>query len=491
MRRQTSTLPRPALRDAQAQGVRATSRVAFAGLTVDQNVLNFDRRQRGTFRKTFEEYVATRVGASRIKRGRDALARHAALLGRVEKQFGVPKELIVAIWGLESDFGTGDMGKLPVVRTIATMAHDCRRTELFQGELIAALKILQRGDLTRETMIGAYAGELGQTQFLPSSYIKYGVDYDGNGQHRPAPQRAGRARLHREPAQGQRLAGRRAVRRGHAELPGDARVEPQRGVSQDDALFRAAARRADKPPEAARFAVTELPAHGNVSMAKESFAMVSPFLIYFAGIGTVVAALGVGFGGGLFLTSTDPVKEGPRAKDRPEIVAKQDKPELPIATTPVTVRTPEENKAAAAARDTAKINEPKPAEPGPAKPESAAATDERAAPAAGWVAAPPPETTGSATTSAPALPVTAPLTPPAAHAGRSAAATRCAVRDRDDPPRSGRRGARHGQPRPARQREARRHQVHGTQIRRAQGRSQAARGRPTQARQAARRERGR
>jgi len=93
----------------------------------------------------------------------------------------VPKELITAIWGLESDYGTGDMGKLPVIRTIATMAHDCRRTELFQTELIAALKILQRGDLTQQTMIGAYAGELGQTQFLPSSYIKYGVDFDGNG----------------------------------------------------------------------------------------------------------------------------------------------------------------------------------------------------------------------------------------------------------------------------------------------------------------------
>jgi lytic murein transglycosylase len=171
-----------AARDAQAQGVRPdVAQNAFAGLTVDQNVLSFDRRQRGTFRKTFEEYVATRVGASRIKRGQQALQRHAGILGRVEKQFGVPRELIVAIWGLESDFGTGDMGKLPVVRTIATMAHDCRRTELFQGELIAALKILQRGDLTRETMIGAYAGELGQTQFLPSSYIKYGVDYDGNG----------------------------------------------------------------------------------------------------------------------------------------------------------------------------------------------------------------------------------------------------------------------------------------------------------------------
>jgi lytic murein transglycosylase len=156
-------------------------RSAFAGVTVDQNVLAFDRRQRGTFRKSFEEYVATRVGASRVKRGQQMLAKHAALFNRVEKQFGVPRELITAIWGLESDYGTGDMGKLPVIRTIATMAHDCRRTELFQGELIAALKILQRGDLTRETMIGAYAGELGQTQFLPSSYIKYGVDFDGNG----------------------------------------------------------------------------------------------------------------------------------------------------------------------------------------------------------------------------------------------------------------------------------------------------------------------
>ena len=88
---------------------------------------------------------------------------------------------MVAIWGLESDFGKGDIGKLPVIRTLATMAHDCRRTELFQGELLAALKILQRGDLPLRDLIGAFAGEIGQTQFLPSSYIKYGVDFDGNG----------------------------------------------------------------------------------------------------------------------------------------------------------------------------------------------------------------------------------------------------------------------------------------------------------------------
>jgi lytic murein transglycosylase len=109
------------------------------------------------------------------------MQKHAQLLSRIQQQFGVPKELLMAIWTLESDNGTGDMGKLPVVRTIATLAHDCRRTELFQTELIAALKILQRGDLPLRDLIGAFAGEIGQTQFLPSSYIKYGVDYDGNG----------------------------------------------------------------------------------------------------------------------------------------------------------------------------------------------------------------------------------------------------------------------------------------------------------------------
>ena len=154
---------------------------ALGGVTVDPAVLAFDRRQRGTFTKTFEQYVSTRVGPGRINGGRAMLQRHAALLSRIEQRFGVPRQILVAIWGLESDFGKGDMGKFPVFRVLATMAHDCRRTELFQGELIAALKILQRGDLRLNDMIGAYAGEIGQTQFLPSSYIKYGVDFDGDG----------------------------------------------------------------------------------------------------------------------------------------------------------------------------------------------------------------------------------------------------------------------------------------------------------------------
>jgi lytic murein transglycosylase len=170
-------------RDAQAQGVsQQVITQAFAGLAPDQTVLAFDRRQKGMFHsKSFEEYARTRVIPARISRAKKLMQTHAQLLARIEQRSGVPKELIMAIWTMETDNGTGDMGKLPVVRTLASLAWDCRRTELFQGELIAALKIVQRGDLPLRDLVGAFAGEIGQTQFLPSSYIKYGVDYDGNG----------------------------------------------------------------------------------------------------------------------------------------------------------------------------------------------------------------------------------------------------------------------------------------------------------------------
>ena len=168
--------------EAAAAGIsQAVISQALSGVTQDPAVLAFDRRQRGTFNKSFEQYVSTRVGPGRINMGRQMLQRHGSLLSRIEQKFGVPPEIIVAIWGLESDYGKGDIGKMPVIRTLATMAHDCRRTELFQGELLAALKIVQRGDLPLRDLIGAFAGEIGQTQFLPSSYIKYGVDFDGNG----------------------------------------------------------------------------------------------------------------------------------------------------------------------------------------------------------------------------------------------------------------------------------------------------------------------
>ena len=168
-------------REAAAQGIsQRTIATAFTGIEHDGAVLAFDRRQRYTFRKSFEDYVKTRVTAGRLKRGAQMLTRHAALFARIEAQFGVPAPILTAIWGLETDFG-GDTGKLPVIRVLATMAHDCRRTELFQRELMAALQIVERGYLRLEEMRGAYAGELGQTQFLPSSYLKFAIDYDGDG----------------------------------------------------------------------------------------------------------------------------------------------------------------------------------------------------------------------------------------------------------------------------------------------------------------------
>ena len=182
----TSTFSRNA-REAQAAGVsRGVIDATFAGLSPDPAVMAFDRRQRGMFHaRSFEQYAATRVIPARIKRAKALMGRHAQLLARIERQFGVPATLLMAIWTRDSDNGGVDLGKLPVVRTIATLAtlaHDCRRTELFQGELIVALQIVQRGDLPLSELKGAFAGEIGQTQFLPSSYIKYGVDFDGNGQ---------------------------------------------------------------------------------------------------------------------------------------------------------------------------------------------------------------------------------------------------------------------------------------------------------------------
>jgi lytic murein transglycosylase len=169
-------------REAAAAGIsQGVISQALGGVQQDPAVLAFDRRQHGTFNKSFEQYAATRISNARISIGRNMLLRNASLLSRIQERFGVPPEIVVAIWGLETDFGKGDMGKLPTFRVLATMAHDCRRTDLFQTELMSALKILQRGDLAYSDMIGAYAGEIGQTQFLPSSYIKYGVDFDGNG----------------------------------------------------------------------------------------------------------------------------------------------------------------------------------------------------------------------------------------------------------------------------------------------------------------------
>jgi lytic murein transglycosylase len=154
---------------------------ALTGVAPNQNVLAFDRRQQRVFSRSFEDYAAIAVTPKRVGRGRNLLRKNGTLLSQIEREFGVPAPVIIAIWGLETNYGTTDLGDLPVIRTLATLAYDCRRTDLFQGELLAALQILQRGDLSSNEMIGGNAGEMGQTQFLPSSYLKYGIDYDHDG----------------------------------------------------------------------------------------------------------------------------------------------------------------------------------------------------------------------------------------------------------------------------------------------------------------------
>ena len=165
-------------REAAANGIsQQTVSVALAGVTPDPKVLSLDRNQR-VFTQSFEEFSQSRI-VGRLQKAQHMMIQYGSVLGRIEEQFGVPAEIVVAIWGLETDFGVVQ-GKQPAIRALATLAHDCRRTEMFQAELLDALRIVDRGDLSAGDMRGAWAGELGQTQFLPSSYVKFAVDFDGD-----------------------------------------------------------------------------------------------------------------------------------------------------------------------------------------------------------------------------------------------------------------------------------------------------------------------
>jgi lytic murein transglycosylase len=151
---------------------------ALNGVTYDARVIKLDRNQKH-FKLSFEKFYATRA------RPLEGLARskfraNAGLLQKIENRYGVPGEVVVAIWGLDTSFG-GNIGNMSAIRSLATLAYDCRRSAFFTNELMAALAIVQRGDMAPSQMIGAWAGELGQTQFLATSYVKFAVDYDGNG----------------------------------------------------------------------------------------------------------------------------------------------------------------------------------------------------------------------------------------------------------------------------------------------------------------------
>ena len=166
--------------EAVAQGIsERTIASALNGLEFDPRIIAKDRGQ-GVFRQTFEQFSGRMISAYRMRKGASLLKRHAALFSRIEQEFGVPGPLLVAIWGLETDFGA-DSGKLGTLRSLATLASDCRRSAMFRAELMDALRIIDRGDMTAIEMRGAWAGEIGQTQFMPSSYIKFAVDFDGDG----------------------------------------------------------------------------------------------------------------------------------------------------------------------------------------------------------------------------------------------------------------------------------------------------------------------
>jgi lytic murein transglycosylase len=166
--------------EAIAQGIApAAVDAGLAGVTFDPGIVRRDHGQ-GVFKQSFEQFAGRMVSAGRLRIGASQLKKHAAALARIEQQYGVPGPVIVAIWGLETDYGVVK-GNLPVIRSVATLAYDCRRTEMFQTHLFDALRIVAHGDLTPSEMRGAWAGEMGQTQFMPSSYVKYAVDFDGDG----------------------------------------------------------------------------------------------------------------------------------------------------------------------------------------------------------------------------------------------------------------------------------------------------------------------
>ncbi len=153
---------------------------ALDGVTYDPTVIRLDRNQR-SFKLSFEQFYARRVGSALMNRARQRLARHKAVFDRVEQRFGVPREIIVAIWGLETNFGADTSGRFSIIRSLATLAYDCRRSAFFTPQFLDSIRIVQRGDMTPAQMRGGWAGEIGQTQFLPSPYIKYAVDFDGDG----------------------------------------------------------------------------------------------------------------------------------------------------------------------------------------------------------------------------------------------------------------------------------------------------------------------
>ncbi|KIC19104.1 MULTISPECIES: lytic murein transglycosylase [unclassified Leisingera] len=165
---------------AEARGIsQSTLRAAFRGAGYLPGVVKRDRNQT-EFKRSLEDYLSIAVSDERLAKGRAAFARHQSTLRTLERSYGVDAEIICAIWGLESFFGER-RGNVPVISATSTLAYDGRRGAFFEKQLLAALKILQNGDITPARMTGSWAGAMGHTQFIPTSYQAFAVDFTGDG----------------------------------------------------------------------------------------------------------------------------------------------------------------------------------------------------------------------------------------------------------------------------------------------------------------------
>ena len=166
--------------EAEAKGLSAGAiEAAVADMRQDPKVLAADRAQ-GVFAQDWQQFATRMVNGYRLQQGKENLQKYASVLSRIEAETGVPGPVIAAFWGLETDYGAV-LGNFDTLAALATLAHDCRRPELFRPHLLAAIEIVDRGYLTPSEMKGAWAGEIGQTQLLPEEYLKFGTDGDGNG----------------------------------------------------------------------------------------------------------------------------------------------------------------------------------------------------------------------------------------------------------------------------------------------------------------------
>jgi len=166
--------------EAMGKGISArTLSEALDGVQPIDRVLELDRRQ-PEFTMTFRDYLARVVNDARVEKGRRLLEENRALLEKVARNYGVQPRFIVALWGIESDFGR-ITGGFQVVAALATLAYDGRRSKFFRQELLNALQIIDQGHIAARSMTGSWAGAMGQSQFMPSSFLNFAVDYDGDG----------------------------------------------------------------------------------------------------------------------------------------------------------------------------------------------------------------------------------------------------------------------------------------------------------------------